>query len=536
MKNYYEEIKNRLDSEEKYRERLFCRSYLITNAKIDFHNQYPFYDIWNTYKIGDFSIFVHPLTNCFVKSSKNEHMVLIGHAYNPFTKDINENDIIEKLFVSYNKNYSTFLDMVDELTGVFVLFIFKENEVLALQDCGGQKMLYFGIIENNIVFSSVPQLVGDIFKLKVDPNIVRLLNSKGYYRGSGFLPGNKSPYKELKRLGPNTLVKYRDSNFEIERFFPRRNNKPIINENEKNNAIKKMQEVFSTNIDLTMKKWQRVGLSLTGGVDSKTTFANAKKWYGKFHCFSFISKESEREDAYAARELCRKVNINHSIYLIPDDESEIDDYDFLQKIIEHSTSYLCKLHANEKRKYIFLERLNDFDVEIKSDISEIGRAYTNRKYYKVKMPNKLTPRHLTIGQARYFFEPWAMKYSDNAYRQFMNETNLLGDLFGYSMHDLSYWEVRMGAWASTSFASQEYFHEITIPYNNRKLMTMFLQFPYEDRACDLPHMRLMRSGNSIIADSDNSVKDSYFGNKRMMIETLYYYYATFFNRSRFYKR
>ena len=84
----------------------------------------------------------------------------------------------------------------------------------------------------------------------------------------------------------------------------------------------------------------------------------------------------------------------------------------------------------------------------------------------------------------------------------------------------------MSSWAATSFASQEFFHEITIPYNNRRLLDLFLRFPKEDRLQDGPHLRLMRRGNPAVADMDISVKDSYLGKKRMLIETLYYYYAT----------
>ena len=122
-----------------------------------------------------------------------------------------------------------------------------------------------------------------------------------------------------------------------------------------------------------------------------------------------------------------------------------------------------------------------------------------------------------------------MRFADRAYHFFMEETGLTGDLHGYSMHDLVYWEVRMGAWAATSFASQGYIHEITIPYNNRKLLEMFLRFPEAERKQDLPHMRLMACGCPELEQMRVRVKDSYLGSKRMLAETLYYYYATRMN-------
>lgn len=530
MNNYSTEIKNQLDKDEKYRDRLFCRAYMLTDDISINLDIFPFYSQWNVTCCGKYKLLTHPLLQSFHYSEKNTHIILVGHAYNPFENLIDENTIIKGLLNAYSADYYMFLDNLDELTGVFVIFIITGDRIIGVQDPGGQRMLYYGKVNENIVVTSTPQLVEDVFKLSRDKDIITLLSSKGYYRGSGFLPGNKSAYREIKRLGPNTLIKYIHDSFIIERFFPREQRYELTSEKEKEKESKKLQKLFQINIELILRKWDKVGLSLTGGVDSKTTFANAKPWYNNLFVFSYISKDSERIDAEAAKSICNHFGVNHHLYEIPDKNEDVEDYELLQKIIEHNTSYTCKLHQNEKRKYITLQKKNDFNVEVKSDISEIGRAYTNRKYFRVKMPRKLTPRHLTIGQARYFFEPWCMKYADNAYKDFMLQTGLQDDILGYSMHDLVYWEVRMGAWASTSFASQEYIHEITIPYNNRKLLEMFLSFPESDRVHDIPHKMLIDLGNKDIRGINASVRDSYFDNKRVIMETIYYYYATVGNR------
>ena len=528
MENFYNEIKDRLDKEKKYRDRLFCRAYLFTDDLCLDLTTFPFYDRWNVIACGKYRLITHPLLKSYCFSKDNMQIVLVGHAYNPFEEITDENIIIQRLINAYLHDYNTFLDKLDELTGVFSLFIVFDDGLIGVQDPGGQRMLYFGNANNRVIITSTPQLAEDVFYLARDEDIIKLTGSKGFYRGSGFLPGNKSAYKELKRLGPNTVVRYssRSNSFRIERFFPREQRQEISLEKDKKALLNRIQKVFQKNIELVVRKWDRAALSLTGGVDSKTTFANAKPWYKYLFVFSFISKDSERLDAEAAKSICEKLDVSHHLYLIPDRNEDVEDYELLRKIIEHNTSYTCKLHPNEIRKYITLQRIDDFDVELKSDISEIGRAYTNRKYYRVKMPRKLAPRHLTIGQARYFFEPWCMKYADDAYKEFMNETGLTDDIFGYSMHDLVYWEVRMGAWASTSFASQEYIHEITIPYNNRKLLQMFLSFPESDRIKDIPHNMLMDLGNKAVRGINASVKDSYFDKKRVIAETMYYYYAT----------
>lgn len=526
MDSFAQTIKDRLDRERKYRSSLFCRGYLVTTAALKCENTYPFYGLWRRLHIGNYDIYVHPEGSVYSAEKDGRAAVLIGHAYDPFSGELREEILLGKLLSAAQRGERAFFDAADELTGVFVLLLFSTDSLLAIQDCGGQRMLYYGTVGPHVVLTSAPQLAADIFDLQWAPEITALLQTKGYYRGSGFLPGNLSPYRELKRLGANCALRIDEKGFSVSRFYPAAQRRELCSEEEKQAALEEMYRIFAGNLALTMKKWPRVGLSLTGGMDSKTTFACAKPFYGSFFCYSFESKDSERLDADAAAKICQAVGVAHHRYRIPSDPAELLDYEFLHQLIEHNTSHLCKLHSNEIRKYIWLRERNDFDVEVKSDMSEVGRAYTERKYYKVRMPRVLAPRHLTISQARYFLEPRASRFADAAYRALMEETGLTDDIFGYSMQDLCYWEVRMSSWAATSFASQEFFHEITIPYNNRRLLDLFLRFPKEDRLQDGPHLRLMRRGNPAVADMDISVKDSYLGKKRMLIETLYYYYAT----------
>lgn len=529
MDAYANLIKQRLDRESQYRIHLFCRGYLITDAKLDDMHCYPFYGLWQHAVIDKYSVLVHPEATFYICEKEGYHAILIGHAYDPMTEEIRENVLLERLMDAAIRDDEERDNLIDNLTGVFVVLLFNGSSIWATQDCGGQKMLYFGKINGNVVLTSIPQLAGDVFDLQWNNDVERLLSTKGYYRGSGFLPGNLSPYKELTRLGANSELEYDGTGFCISRIFPRKARVECVKEEDKARLIEEMYCIFSKNIELAIKKWPRVGLSLTGGMDSKTTFACGKDHYREIFCYSFQSKPTEKLDADAAKKICDAVGVKHNLYLIPEDTEQIEDYEFLNEIIEHNTSHLCKLHPNEIRKYIWLRRKNDFDVEIKSDISEIGRAYLSKKYYKVEMPRVLAPRHLTISQGRYFMEPWAFKFADKAYAAFMKDTGLTDDILKYSMHDLVYWEVRMSSWAATSLASQEYIHEITIPYNNRRLMELFLRFPEVDRKQDIPHIRLMKRGNPLVAELDYSVRDSYFNKKRMLLETVYYYYATRLN-------
>ena len=528
MKSFYEnEIKERLNREEKYREFLFPRCYFVTDAEINDMCAYPLYGQWRAYGLGKYQAFVQNKSKCYTAHRGSVNVALIGHAFDPFTGELSEEKIAVECLEAYIRNCNEVFDIVNRITGVFVLIVSDAERILAVQDCAGMQMVYYGICDGKVWLSSSPQLIADMCGLKRDTYVVRLLNSKSYYRGSRYLPGNLSPYKELTRLGANMYVIYDDNEFRLRRFFPLKERQEYGEEN-KQAAIEEIYKVFRKTIEMILEKWDNVALSLSGGIDSKTTLACANGLYDRFICYSYASKKSEKADADAAKDICEILGIKHTYYEIPEDPAEITDYDFLSKLIDHNTSYLMRLNSNELRKYIWFSRNHDFAVEIKSDSSEIGRAIMQRKYF-VRLPNILAPRHFSIFQARYFLEPGLMRLADKEHKRFMEQTGLVSSICGYEHINLFFWEVRLSSWYATSFYSQQFYNEIVIPYNNRRLMDMFYGFSYNERLNDVPHLALMRRGNSDIADMNISVKDTYFGKKRMILETLYYLFATRFN-------
>ncbi len=68
-------------------------------------------------------------------------------------------------------------------------------------------------------------------------------------------------------------------------------------------------------------------------------------------------------------------------------------------------------------------RWHYFDTEIKSWISEIVRVFFEIKY-GMKFPDRLTPRHFSILQTRYFASPSLLRKSDKIYGEYMKKFDL----------------------------------------------------------------------------------------------------------------
>ena len=254
MKEFYErEIRDRLDRDSEYREFLFPRCYLFTDKEITDLDSYPFYGNWNKQIVGAYKLYTQNKAHSFVVTHGELAAALVGHAFDPFTDTYSEEEILSDCIQAFRQSRGAFFEIVDRITGVFVILLTWEKNVIAVQDCAAMQMLYYGQTDGNVWMSSSAQLIGDICALKRTPYEQKLMNSKGYYRGSRYLPGNLSPYAELTRLGANLYVEY-NGEFRQIRFFPVKERRQLT-EDEKPEALEKIYALFRKNIEMILKKW-----------------------------------------------------------------------------------------------------------------------------------------------------------------------------------------------------------------------------------------------------------------------------------------
>ncbi len=518
-----DEIKAELDQNPQYREMLFRRGYLLTDAYIQ-TEIYPFYDVWKKASIGPYSLYVQEKQTFYIQQDTNISVAIIGHAYNPFDMKHEEEEICKDLLKAYKVGLPEYFDKISELTGLHVIIIVDKDRIIECQDACSLTGCYFGKINGKIYIAEHPQLVADLCNLKIDPMVEKLVESKCYNIGNRHLPGNKTPYKEIKRLGANTYVQY-DGEFSIHRFYPVRPHPEFRTEEEKEQAIHRIGELIHNGIACAAKKWDRCTISLSGGTDSKTTLACANGLYDRYSYFSFHSKPQELVDAEGAKKICENLGLKHTLYHIPENNDSIQDFAFIKKLLQHNTSYFVNLADNEIRKYKFFHDLDAYDIEMKSWASETARVFLERKY-QIKMPKVLTERHCSIFQTRFFGHPDLLKWSDLEYYRFLREIGLERPLFNYEHTDLFYWEIRMGCWGVSVISSQQLYHRMSMPMNNRKILELFLGLPREERKTDAIHKAIMAYMNKAVIDANIEIPNLYFHRYRIWMEKLFYWYRT----------
>lgn len=100
------------------RKYLFIRGFLMTDDSSIDGKSFPFFDEWKCTRLGNFYVWTHRDTGFYWAHQDGRIFFLFGHAYNPFTMEISESNILKR--IAAHSGASDFYDVISELTGIFV--------------------------------------------------------------------------------------------------------------------------------------------------------------------------------------------------------------------------------------------------------------------------------------------------------------------------------------------------------------------------------------------------------------------------------
>lgn len=493
------EMKALLNEREDLQKFLFIRGFLITNRALKL-DEFPFYGNWKVNKMekGEFYYYTHSLTDsAFYQAENDRTFFIMGHAYNPFTMEISEEKILERIAKTYGE--PDFFDKVSELTGVFVLGTEKDGVIEFLVDPSGMQSACYGKVGGTFYISSHAQLIGDIEELEMDGFVEKLINYKWYRRIVGpHLPADLTPFSCVKRIVPSIYFTY-DGDIRHSRYWPIKEMETVKDQNEYDEVIKQAATIMKNNLSLIAQKWKKPCISLTGGIDSNTTFAAANGNYDKFETFSYLSAEKEILDVDAAKIISRAFNVKHTVYEIPNTNEEMEDYDVKVAIQAHNSGYIAKRYDNESRKRQYLEKHCNIDVEVKSWASETIRGYWYKYYNRKKMP-KLSAK---LFRNLYKIFIWNRKLAwdvDKIFKKYIKQFEYDKIPAIYPPADMHYNEVTWGSWGGLNISEMKFCFNITLPYNNRAFMDLLFRIPLEDRISDKHHLEMKKVLNKELYD------------------------------------
>lgn len=476
---------------------LFIRGFILTDNRIDNTDGFPFYGNWREEAHGGYYFYAHELTGMHIYETNGRVFFLFSHAYNPYTMEYDEISILKHIAEAYGT--TEYMKRINDITGVFVYGDIVDEKVHYLVDPSGMQSACSGVANGKFYITSHPQLIGDIENLEMDDFVKELIQYKWYGRVMGpYLPVDLTPFSKLKRIVPSIEYVYDGNTIVHKRFWPLEDNTTADGE-EYDKVIKEAADILRNNMELVSKKWNKPWISLTGGIDSNTTFAAGNGYYDKFETFSYISAEKEVPDANAAKVIAGHFNIKHNEYHIPDNNANMMHFEEKRELFRHNNGYIAELYDNEARKKFFLRDNTECDVEVKSWVSETIRGYWYKHYGRKSFPKLSGKLYRNLYKIFISNRKLARKL-DKMFSEYINEYEYEKIPTIYPPADMHYNEVTWGSWGGLNITEMKYCFDITFIYNNRRFFELMFRVPLKKRISDDHHLDMKRYLNQELSD------------------------------------
>lgn len=511
----------RLAEDDAYlRAKLFCRGFLVTNRPVR-TEAYPFYGAWSVHSLGPYQILSHPLCGCFLARGEEVQLCLLGHAYDPISGETNEERILDRLSGLAPRS-PAFFDYINDLTGVFLLLVYSPEELLFLCDAVGLMSVFYTESPERFYLASHINLIGDLAGFREDPIVSRLKRGRTFHYFGNQLPGNLTKFREAKRLNPNHLGRVGGTVEQIRFYYP---HSLAL---ERTELLPRLRELLERTMAVIAEKWERPAISLTGGCDSKTTLSAAHKLYERYLIYSYDSQPNEAPDAKAAQAICSGIGLPHLLYRIPYSDDSFPNIEGIRKIMIWNDGDVVDNHPNDVRKRAFLDRQNDYDVEVKSWASEVGRARYSKRYCGKRSFGKKPTARKCASFYKFLLRRGDVKIVRQEFRRFLEAYYQPAAEGAIPWQDQFYWEWHWPSRDGVILTCEHMFSDcITVPYNNRRVLELLLSAPWEDRYRDALYTAVRKELDPRIDAAAGAVVDVNHTRLRSWLELLYYLVSSY---------
>lgn len=247
----------------------------------------------------------------FTDRSELEQLRARGHKFN-----LENASYLVHLYEEYGDGFLT------KLNGGFcgVIIDLRQNKMLLFNDRYGLNRLYYHENAKGLFFASEAKAL-----LKVLPELRRLdPASLGEFFSCGCALQNRTLFSKMHLLPGGSLWTFfpgqpvrKESYFQSPQWEHQSTLSP-------NHYYEKLKETWARVLPRYFRGNQRIGLSLTGGVDSRMILAWIRRQPGRLPCYTFGGPYRECADVKVAREVARICQQSHEI--IPVEKQFLRDF------------------------------------------------------------------------------------------------------------------------------------------------------------------------------------------------------------------
>ena len=197
------------------------------------------------------------------------------------------------------------LKMFQKLKGMFAFGIWddKKKSLILARDRFGEKPLYYAFgKKGELIFAS--EIKAIIASGMVTPKVSK--KALGHYLQYLYIDPLETIYENIHTLEPGCFLEFVNGEVSTQRYY----DYPITQDISIDKAVDIFKEKFEKSVENQLIADVDVGAFLSGGLDSSTIVAVAKKYKTDLKTFSFGFEGSKSELPYA-REIAKKYNLDH---------------------------------------------------------------------------------------------------------------------------------------------------------------------------------------------------------------------------------
>ena len=267
----------------------------------------------------------------------------------------NDTYIILEMYKKYGEK------CVDYLIGDFAFVIYDKsnNSLFCVRDHVGKRTFHYKHENNKFTFATLSSTIFDSMEKKCPLNDEWIANFLAFGGPMHDVDTTITVFKDIMQLKPGYLLKYKNNEIEIKKYWNVDVYKEIKRKDEKDYA-KGLQEILKVAVEDRLKTNGNIAISLSGGLDSTSVAAFAAMKLNeenkKLKAFTFVpfSKYKNYLNKYAFADESEKVKKFSEMYInienefCPfEDKNSLTDIDEHLRLLEHPYKFVQNFYWTE---------------------------------------------------------------------------------------------------------------------------------------------------------------------------------------------
>lgn len=410
-------------------------------------------DEWQAVQLGPLTVRVHPALGWASATRGDSGALVLGDPVDLNAATARLPEIARRVAQSADP-----VRHVAALGGRYTCLVHRDRRVTVIPDCVASMPVYWHRAgDTAITLSSHSHLLGEAVGAEVDETISGFMRTAkaGGARGTLYWPGVETPFRGVLAVLPNHVLTVDGTSVEHTRFYPFPDTDLPTDPDD---AYEQFSDLFTTHVRL-LCGLGRTGISLTAGLDSRATFAAARRhlphdaltWtYYKFQAPDLAMQE----DLLTANSIATRARVPHRIVSV---ERASGDYSAAYtRTFRHTQQFRALSEA-------YRAQLPGDIVELQSMVAEVGTGFYKHRDepYSVARLSRLYASG----------EHGRAPAITTALEHFIEYGDFTPARFGpVDYHDLFYWESRIGRWGTLRMQEVDLAHRIVLPYNARGIV------------------------------------------------------------------